>query len=44
MYEYVIGLEVHIKLKTATKIFCKCANEQNFTELAVNTHICPVCT
>lgn len=44
MFEYVIGLEVHIKLKTATKIFCKCTNEQNFTDLAANTHICPVCT
>jgi len=44
MYEYVIGLEVHIKLKTATKVFCKCTNEQNFTDLAPNTHICPVCS
>lgn len=44
MYEYVIGLEVHIKLKTNTKIFCQCTNEQNFTDLSPNTHICPVCT
>ena len=24
-YEMVIGLEVHVELKTNTKIFCRCA-------------------
>ena len=23
-YEMVVGLEVHVQLKTATKIFCRC--------------------
>lgn len=39
-YETVIGLEVHVELKTNTKIFCSC--EVEFGENA-NTHICPVC-
>ena len=26
-YEPVIGLEVHVELKTATKIFCNCSTE-----------------
>lgn len=39
--EVVIGLETHIRLNTATKLFCSCANEE--TELP-NQHICPVCT
>ena len=25
-----IGLEIHIKLKSANKMFCQCKNEQNF--------------
>lgn len=40
-YETVIGLEVHVELSTATKIFCGCATEFGS---APNTHICPVCT
>jgi aspartyl-tRNA(Asn)/glutamyl-tRNA(Gln) amidotransferase subunit B len=39
-----IGLEIHIKLKSANKMFCQCKNEQNFDELLPNTNICPVCT
>jgi len=39
--EVVIGLETHIRLNTATKLFCSCANEE--TEHP-NQHICPVCT
>ena len=42
-YLITIGLEIHLKLNTATKIFCRCKNEQNF-EMQPNTHICPVCT
>ena len=38
--EPVIGLEVHVQLKTNTKVFCSCANEFGVKE---NTHICPVC-
>jgi aspartyl-tRNA(Asn)/glutamyl-tRNA(Gln) amidotransferase subunit B len=39
-YEPVIGLEVHVQLLTATKIFCACANRFGS---APNTNICPVC-
>ncbi|MCM8798710.1 MAG: Asp-tRNA(Asn)/Glu-tRNA(Gln) amidotransferase subunit GatB [Candidatus Omnitrophica bacterium] len=40
MYEPVIGLEVHLQLKTKTKAFCGCANY--FGEKP-NTLVCPVC-
>ncbi len=40
-YETVVGLEVHVELSTATKIFCGCANEFGGEP---NTHCCPVCT
>ncbi|MCM8779223.1 MAG: Asp-tRNA(Asn)/Glu-tRNA(Gln) amidotransferase subunit GatB [Candidatus Omnitrophica bacterium] len=40
MYETVIGLEVHLQLKTKTKAFCGCANR--FGE-EPNTLVCPVC-
>ncbi|MFH0940264.1 MAG: Asp-tRNA(Asn)/Glu-tRNA(Gln) amidotransferase subunit GatB [Candidatus Omnitrophota bacterium] len=39
-YEAVIGLEVHVQLKTKTKAFCGCVNEFGLRE---NTNICPVC-
>ncbi len=39
-YEPVIGLEVHVQLLTASKIFCGCANRFGS---APNTNICPVC-
>jgi aspartyl-tRNA(Asn)/glutamyl-tRNA(Gln) amidotransferase subunit B len=39
-YEPVIGLEIHVQLKTATKMFCGCA--PSFGE-PPNTHTCPVC-
>ncbi|MBI5872757.1 MAG: Asp-tRNA(Asn)/Glu-tRNA(Gln) amidotransferase subunit GatB [Candidatus Omnitrophica bacterium] len=39
-YEPVIGLEVHVQLKTKTKAFCGCANEFGSKE---NSNICPVC-
>jgi aspartyl-tRNA(Asn)/glutamyl-tRNA(Gln) amidotransferase subunit B len=39
-YELVVGLEVHTELKTATKLFCGCANEFGAEP---NTNICPVC-
>jgi aspartyl-tRNA(Asn)/glutamyl-tRNA(Gln) amidotransferase subunit B len=40
MYEMVVGLEVHVQLKTATKIFCGCSTD--FGALP-NTNTCPVC-
>lgn len=39
-YESVIGLEVHVELKTKTKIFCGCSTEFGAEP---NTHVCPVC-
>src|SRR6187397_2637219 len=39
-FEPVIGLEVHVQLLTATKIFCGCRNR--FGD-APNTNVCPVC-
>ncbi len=39
-FETVIGLEVHLQLKTKTKIFCGCLNEFGS---APNTNVCPVC-
>jgi len=39
-YEMVIGLEVHLQLSTATKIFCGCANQFGAEP---NTLTCPVC-
>jgi aspartyl-tRNA(Asn)/glutamyl-tRNA(Gln) amidotransferase subunit B len=40
VYEPVIGLEIHVQLATATKMFCGC--ELSFGE-PPNTHTCPVC-
>ena len=39
-YEPVIGLEVHVQLLTATKIFCSCSTRFGDPP---NTHVCPVC-
>ncbi len=39
-YEMVIGLEVHVELKTKSKIFCGCSTEFG---AAPNTQCCPVC-
>jgi aspartyl-tRNA(Asn)/glutamyl-tRNA(Gln) amidotransferase subunit B len=39
-YEMVVGLEVHVQLKTATKAFCSCAT--TFGD-PPNTNVCPVC-
>jgi aspartyl-tRNA(Asn)/glutamyl-tRNA(Gln) amidotransferase subunit B len=38
--ESVIGLEIHVQLKTRTKMFCGC--ELSFGD-PPNTHTCPVC-
>lgn len=40
-YEIVIGLEVHVELKTQSKIFCSCSTR--FGE-PPNTNCCPVCS
>src|SRR3989440_1620147 len=39
-YEPVIGLELHVQLLTATKIFCSCSTRFGAPP---NTNVCPVC-
>jgi len=39
-YETVMGLEIHVELKTKSKIFCGCTTEFGGE---ANTHCCPVC-
>ncbi len=39
-FEAVIGLEVHVELSTATKIFCGCSTEFGGKP---NSHVCPIC-
>ena len=39
-WEPVIGLEIHVALKTRTKMFCRCANGAGG---GPNTQTCPVC-
>lgn len=36
-----IGLEIHVQLKTKSKMFCRCDN--NAEEKRPNTTVCPVC-
>ncbi|MEK7138421.1 MAG: Asp-tRNA(Asn)/Glu-tRNA(Gln) amidotransferase subunit GatB [Patescibacteria group bacterium] len=40
-YTPTIGLEIHVELKTKTKMFCDSPN--NPEELRPNTNVCPVC-
>lgn len=40
-WESVIGLEVHLQLKTGTKVWCGCSGD--YDNSAPNTHTCPVC-
>ena len=40
IWETVIGLEIHVQLKTRTKMFCRCAAGFGGAE---NTRTCPVC-
>ncbi len=39
-YEAVVGLEVHVQVRTQSKMFCACANGCGG---APNTRVCPVC-
>ncbi len=39
-WEPVVGLEIHVQLKTRTKMFCRC---ENTFATAANTQTCPVC-
>lgn len=40
MFEIIIGLEVHVELKTKTKIFCKCSAQFGTPP---NQNTCPIC-
>lgn len=39
--ESVIGLEIHVQLKTKSKMFCRCSNAGE--DAPPNTTICPIC-
>ena len=39
-WQPVIGLEIHVQLKTRTKMFCRCENVRG---VDANTRTCPVC-
>lgn len=39
-YETVIGLEVHVEMATASKIFCSCSAKFGGEQ---NDHVCPAC-
>lgn len=40
-YDTTIGLEIHVQLNTASKMFCRCSNDAEGAD--PNTLICPVC-
>ncbi len=40
-YQPTIGLEIHVRLDTETKMFCPCRNDSD--EKQPNVNICPIC-
>ncbi len=40
-FETIIGLEIHVQLKTKSKMYCRCSNDGE--NQAPNTTICPIC-
>ncbi len=41
MFQPIVGLEIHVELKTKTKMFCSCLNDSD--ERYPNVNVCPVC-
>jgi aspartyl-tRNA(Asn)/glutamyl-tRNA(Gln) amidotransferase subunit B len=39
MFTPIIGLEIHLQLKTKSKVFCRCST----SEAEPNTNVCPIC-
>src|SRR3990172_9774289 len=42
MYKTVVGLEIHVQLKTKSKMFCGCDNKAD--EASPNSLVCEVCS
>ena len=42
MVSVMIGLEIHVQLKTRSKLFCDCTT--NYLDVEPNTNLCPTCT
>ena len=40
-YEVVVGVEIHVQLRTASKMFCTCSSEVRGAQ--PNSNTCPVC-
>jgi len=40
-YEAVVGLEIHCRIKTKTKLFCRCSND--IFGMEPNISVCPIC-
>jgi aspartyl-tRNA(Asn)/glutamyl-tRNA(Gln) amidotransferase subunit B len=41
MKKPIIGLEIHVELKTDSKMFCSCRNDSD--EKQANKNVCPIC-
>ncbi len=41
--EPIIGLEIHLQLKTKSKMFCSCVNQGQEIGSGANTDVCPIC-